>query len=134
MVPCVTPPQGAPFSESACILVVQDEPLIRMMVGDELRDEGFHVIEAFNADEALELLGLVVPDLIISDVQMPGSLDGLGLLAKVRERLPTVPVIFTSGHFRPTGPIDNGPTLFVAKPYACQELVNAVKNQLTRVA
>jgi CheY-like chemotaxis protein len=88
------------------------------------------VIEAFNADEALELLTSVMPDIIISDVQMPGSLDGLGLLASIRTRLPTLPVIITSGHFRPTGAIDDGPTLFVAKPYAVHALVSAVQNQL----
>ena len=86
MAPSSDTPLGAPFSTGRkCILVVEDELLIRLIVSDELRDAGYDVIEAFNADEALTVLrSLVRVDLVISDVRMPGSLDGLGLLAEVR--------------------------------------------------
>jgi CheY-like chemotaxis protein len=63
------------------ILVVEDEMLVQIMVSDPLRDAGFNVIEAFNADEAIRILHSGVKiDLMLSDVRMPGSMDGLGLL------------------------------------------------------
>lgn len=64
--------------------MVEDEFLIRVWASDELRDAGYDVIEAFNADEALTVLkSHVRVDLIISDVRMPGSFDGMGLLARI---------------------------------------------------
>ena len=89
-------PHGPAFApKRRCILVVEDEFLIRCMLSDELRDVGYQVIEACDASEALSVLKTVQPDLIISDVRMPGPLDGLGLLALVRETMPTLPVIIT---------------------------------------
>lgn len=103
-----------PFAAARkCVLVVEDELLIRMFLSDELRDAGFHVIEAFNADEALVVLRSVVPDIIVSDVRMPGSLDGIGLLAAVRETFPTLPVIITSAHLQPALAVSDGAVLFM---------------------
>jgi DNA-binding NtrC family response regulator len=69
------------------ILVVEDELFIRMFISDAFRDEGYTVIEAFNADEAVDILkaGKAV-DLVFSDVRMPGTLDGIGLLRFIKER------------------------------------------------
>jgi DNA-binding NtrC family response regulator len=100
------------------------------MLSDELRDADYHVIEAFNADEALEILRSVVPDLIVSDVRMPGSLDGMGLLAAVRVTDPTLPVIITSGHLEPTLALSGGASRFIAKPYEMESVVNAVRHEL----
>jgi DNA-binding NtrC family response regulator len=118
MVPSSDVPGGALFTSARkCVLLVEDELLIRMIVSDELRDAGYHVIEAANADEALVILTSKVPiDLIISDVRMPGALDGIGLLAIVRSTSATLPVIITSGHLdprlrSPTGPPGSWPSL-----------------------
>ena len=71
------------------VLIVEDEVIIRMIVGDGLRDYGNTVIEAMNADEAVEILNSGVRvDLVFSDVRMPGTRDGLGLLSFVRANLP----------------------------------------------
>jgi CheY-like chemotaxis protein len=74
---------------AAIILVVEDELLVRMMISDCLRDAGFKVIEAFNADEAIQILHSdVCIDLVLSDVRMPGSMDGMELMRYAQERFP----------------------------------------------
>jgi len=132
MVPSSNSPKGAPHPETRRrILVAEDELLIRMMLSDELRDAGYDVIEAFNAEEAVALLkSLVRVDLIISDVRMPGSLDGFGLLSVVRDMFPGLPVIITSGHHRPTLGAGDEATQFVPKPYSLEHVVKLVKAKL----
>lgn len=87
-------------SASACpvILVVEDEVFIRFDVADMLRENGFEVIEAGDAGQALAALasGARV-DLVFSDIQMPGAMNGLGLARHVLETSPGLPVILTSG-------------------------------------
>lgn len=123
---------GGPASATGrkCILVVEDEFLIRCMLSEELRDAGYQVIEACDATEAISLLQTISPDLIISDVRMPGPLDGMGLLARVRATTPTLPVIMISGHFHPAKALNEGATLFVAKPYLLGVVVEAVQEVL----
>lgn len=113
-----------------CILLVEDELLIRLMLADELRDAGHHVIEACDADEAVIILQTVTPDLIISDVRMPGSMDGMGLLALVRMSLPELPIIITSGHLEPSQATAHGATSFVAKPYRWGVVLSAAQEVL----
>ena len=113
-----------------CILVVEDELLIRLMLSDGLRDQGYHVIEACNADEALLILETAIPDLIISDVRMPGSVDGMGLLALVRATFPKLPVIITSGHLQSTFAMADGATQFIRKPYSLELVMHAVRTEL----
>src|SRR5687767_15993857 len=77
------------------ILVVEDNVLIRMVIATYLRDCGFRVIEAVNADEAIVVLeqSEIRIDVVFSDVEMPGTLDGFGLNRWVREHRAHVPVI-----------------------------------------
>ena len=110
-----------------CILLVEDEFLIRMLLADELRDVGYQVIEAVNADEALEVLRGLTPDAIISDVMMPGSLDGMGLLAAVRETSPNLPVILMSGHADPMDAVAAGANQLIAKPFRVGAIVEAIR-------
>jgi DNA-binding NtrC family response regulator len=102
------------------------------MLSDGLRDCGYHVIEACSADEALIVLDTAVPDLIISDVRMPGSLDGMALLALVRKTLPTLPVIITSAHLQSTLALADGATQFIAKPYTMDLVLSAVSAELEK--
>ena len=114
-----------------CILVVEDEVLIRSLVSDELRDEGYVVVEAFNADEALDILKTeICIDLIFSDVRMPGLLDGMDLLAIVRNSRPTLPVVITSGHLEPTIALEKGAAQFVGKPYFTGVIIAVVNSVL----
>jgi two-component system, response regulator PdtaR len=105
------------------ILVVEDETLIRMNSVDMIRDLGFEVIEAVNADEAVSLLE-TVPGIkvVFTDIQMPGSMDGLLLSAVVRDRWPPVALLITSGKVRP--PVGDMPmgARFISKPYSPFEL------------
>jgi DNA-binding NtrC family response regulator len=80
------------------ILVVEDEPLIRLLVADCLRDEGITVIEAATADEAWNILATeLAVDLIFTDHRMPGTMTGLELAAKVKAQYPNLPVVMMSG-------------------------------------
>lgn len=124
------PPEPECDAARTCILVVEDEILIRLMMSEGLRDEGYHVIETFNADEALVILETAIPDVLVTDVRMPGSIDGLGLLRVVREKHSTLPVILTSGHLEPAEAVAEGATQFVAKPYTVETLVREVRISL----
>jgi DNA-binding NtrC family response regulator len=127
-------PQPAACDDArTCILVVEDELLIRFMLSDGLRDHGYHVIEACSADEALIVLDSAMPDLIISDVRMPGSLDGMGLLAIVRQSLPSLPVIITSAHFQSVVALADGATQFIAKPFTMELILNAVSAEVEKL-
>ena len=89
-----------------------------MLISDELRAEGYAVIEALNATEALSILNSgVCIDLVLTDVRMPGEIDGLGLLAFVKSHYPDIPVIVTSGHLPAEIALDEGAVLFLPKPY-----------------
>lgn len=81
------------------ILVVEDEPLVRFGITEHLRDQGFVVVQAVNGDEALRLLQCLEGpvDCVFSDIQMPGSCDGLALAQWVAENRPGLPILLTSG-------------------------------------
>jgi CheY-like chemotaxis protein len=80
------------------ILVVEDDILVRVTVADYLRDAGYKVIEAANAAEALQIFASGEPvDVIFTDIQMPGAMDGLMLARWVRDHHPETEVLVTSG-------------------------------------
>jgi CheY-like chemotaxis protein len=81
------------------VLVVEDEALVRAALAETLRDLGYHAVEVADADAALAVLDRGVGvDAILSDVTMPGRMDGLGLATAARTRLPGVPVVLATGH------------------------------------
>lgn len=112
------------------VLLVEDEPLIRAVGTDALMDAGFEVIEARDADEAMQILeGAGALDVLFTDIRMPGSMDGLALAQLVHQRWPDMKILITSGDTFPrTAQIpDSGH--FLAKPYrleALQEEVSAL--------
>ncbi|KQS84814.1 response regulator [Rhizobium sp. Leaf383] len=110
------------------ILVVEDEVLIRMDAADYFSDEGFEVLEAASADEALLILeSRADVDFVFSDINMPGSLDGLALCRRVAERWPLIGIIVTSGMMRPTRTSLPGRTLFFEKPYEYKLLLEGLR-------
>ena len=120
---------------AARVLVVEDEFLIRMEVAAHLRDAGFEVIEAMNGDEAVAILTARIPiDLVFTDVRMPGSTDGMGLLEFIRRTRPTLPVIMTSGHREPDLAFSGGATAFFPKPSDLEVVVNALRAALKTAA
>ena len=83
------------------VLIVEDEFLIRMDAVDMIRSAGFDVVEAENADEAIFILeGRLDIAVVFTDVQMPGSMDGLKLAAAIRGRWPPIKIVATSGLLR----------------------------------
>src|SRR5687767_1709162 len=83
------------------ILIVEDEALLRMDAVDMIEAEGYEALEAANADDAITLLE-AYPDIavIFTDIQIPGSMDGLKLAAAVKDRWPPIKIIATSGRAR----------------------------------
>ena len=79
------------------ILVVDDEKNIRLLLKEELQDEGYDVIMAENGADALEMIQKEVPDLVTLDIKMPGE-DGLSILRKIREIEYDLPVIICSAY------------------------------------
>ena len=108
------------------VLVVEDEPLIRAFVREELEGAGFDVVEATNADQAISILERRSDiRLVFTDVDMPGSMDGAKLAAAVRDRWPPIHIIITSGKARP--PIMPLDAIFIPKPYIGQNVVTAMR-------
>jgi len=119
-------------ASSPTILVVEDEPLIRMFGMLFLSEAGFNVLEAGNAEEALRVLeaGTGV-NIVFTDVEMPGALDGFGLARYIHERWPDIGVIVTSGRCKPSSGSDE---VFIAKPYAPPMLLHKIETCLSAAA
>ena len=112
------------------VLVVEDEVLVRSVVAMYLRDCGFQVVEAGNVDEAIRVLesGLAV-DIVFSDVNMPGSMDGFGLARWLRRQRPGLHLILTSGSPQKAEELgEHRP--FLAKPYDHAELERQIRAML----
>ena len=112
----------------AVVLVVDDELLVRMITVDVLVDAGFQVIEADCADAALPIIE-ARDDLrvLVTDVRMPGSMDGLELAHHVSSRRDDVVILVTSGHARPTRDELPPRASFIGKPYRAEALVAEVR-------
>lgn len=110
----------------ATVLVVEDEILIRELVSHELQEAGFSVVAARTADDAIAILEARQDiHLVFTDIDMPGSMDGLKLAAAVRDRWPPVHIIITTGKVRPLEIPANA--LFIPKPYLTRHVVAAMK-------
>ncbi len=111
------------------ILVVEDEFLIRLTLTEALGDEGFEVLGAETGDAALPMLepGSGIR-LLLTDIQLPGSLNGFALVARARQAMPDLPVIYMTG--RPD-PADSASAsrldMFISKPYTLVEICEAAK-------
>ena len=110
------------------VLVVEDEFFSRLHAVDLVEAAGYRAIEASNADEAIAILESRKDiHIVFTDIDMPGSMDGLKLARAVRDRWPPIELILTSGHFDvPENKIpERG--LFFSKPYRDQEIVSALR-------
>ncbi len=106
------------------VLVVEDEAMVRMFAVDVLQDEGYEVIEAASAAQALKELEQR-PDIavVFTDINMPGDMDGIGLAREIQRTRPGVHVILTSGKQIPAADELPGKSPFVTKPYSAQQLL-----------
>jgi CheY-like chemotaxis protein len=110
-------------SRPVTVLVVEDEPLIRMDIADELAAAGYRVLDAADAGEALQLLDARADVAVVfTDVNMPGPIDGLELGREVKRRWPEVELVVTSGRERPAKTALPPTARFLPKPYRVPDL------------
>lgn len=116
------------------VLIVEDEMLLRMHAAEMIEAAGYEVIEAANADDAIKMLeGRSDVRAIFTDIQMPGSMDGLKLAHAVRGRWPPIKIITTSGQIAPQpGDLPDGGR-FLPKPYSAAMLSNALRELIAAV-
>lgn len=109
------------------MLVVEDEVLVRLMICEELRERGLRVVEAVSADQAADVLRSSSDvDLIISDIKMPGQLDGLALARYVDANHPGLPMILASAAFWNRAELPGCVQGLFPKPYAVDGVVNRI--------
>jgi CheY-like chemotaxis protein len=110
------------------VLIVEDEALLRMDAVDMIAAAGFEVVEAANADQAIDILE-ARPDIavVFTDIQMPGSMDGLKLARAVRGRWPPIKIVATSGlvNVRETDLPEGG--RFLPKPYSPMQVAGMLR-------
>jgi CheY-like chemotaxis protein len=107
------------------ILVVEDDVMIRVLMADVLSDAGYCVVEAASGDEGLEILtsGQQI-DLVVTDVRMPGEIDGVTLTGEAKRVFPGVPVMVVSGHLPPEAAARAD--AFLCKPYVPSAFLDLV--------
>lgn len=120
-------------SPAPVVLVVDDEELIRSLLVEDLMEAGFETLEAGDAAEALKILeerrDLSV---LVTDVRMPGEMNGYFLAKKARERWPYIHIVLVSGHAAPSRRELGFDCDFLVKPFANDELVRTVKARARR--
>lgn len=116
-------------AKSLVVVIAEDEPLIRMMAVDVLTDEGFEVIEATHADEALAILEAQAANIhmLFTDVHMPGSIDGLELAHHARTHWPWIALLVASGRAKPQADEMPARSRFLSKPYHPSHVVAHVR-------
>jgi DNA-binding NtrC family response regulator len=126
---------GGAASRRQVILVVEDEPIIRFGLALHLEESGFQVIEADDAPSAIAVLqepGCIV-DLVLSDVRMPGEIDGIGLSRWIFENRPNVPVILASGEVgKATALQDLCGAETMTKPFDFSTLTSTIHAAITK--
>ena len=112
----------------AVLLIVDDEPLLRILAIDIAEDAGFACLEASSADEAMLFLATRADiALVFTDIEMPGSLNGLDLAKKIDDEWPSIGVIVVSGKQSPAShdlPLRGH---FLAKPYDSSQLLRMLR-------
>jgi len=113
-----------PAARKSVVLVVEDEPLVRMAAVDLVEEAGFEAIEARDADQAVRILEARADiRIVFTDIDMPGSMDGLKLAAAIRGRWPPIEIILTSGHDNVRDEEIPERGVFIRKPYDHRKLI-----------
>src|SRR4051794_24412842 len=113
------------------VLVVEDEMVLRMRAVDIVEDAGFSAVEATNADQALKVLEARDDiSLLFSDIQMPGSIDGLKLAHAVHERWPAIKIILVSGQINPSDEETPENSRFFNKPIDSQKMIAELRDMI----
>src|ERR1700675_1074955 len=124
----MTPDQSAALRS---ILVVEDEMMLRMRAVDMVEDAGFAAVEAINADDALAILQSRSDiELLFTDIQMPGSMDGLKLAFAVHERWPLIKIILVSGQLKLTDNDKPPKSRFFGKPLDVKQMIAELQDMI----
>lgn len=116
---------GPGESHKSVILLVEDDVLVRFATAEILREAGFDVLEAVDSSEALALLTTGHPlDLVITDIRMPGRMDGVQLASVIKNSRPSLPVALLSSHLEQP---EHDADIFISKPYDPDQLVEVVE-------
>ena len=120
--------QSDPFAK-AVILVVDDEPLLRLLAVDMIENAGFEALEADGSNEAIRILEARLDiRIVFTDIDMPNGVDGLKLAALIRDRWPPIAIIITSGKTAPLARDIPEGGLFFPKPYLAEEVTAAMRS------
>ena len=115
----------------AVILVVEDEMLLRMRAVDMVEDAGYTPVEAVDADEAVAILESRSDiALLFTDIQMPGSMDGLALAHSVHKRWPPIKIILVSGQLKLSGSEIPPDSRFFGKPLEANEMIAEIRDMI----
>jgi two-component sensor histidine kinase/ActR/RegA family two-component response regulator len=113
------------------VLVVEDEMMLRMRAVDMVEDAGFTSVEAVNADDALAILESRSDiELLFTDIQMPGTIDGLKLAYAVHERWPLIKIILVSGQLKLTDGDKPADSRFFGKPLDVKQMIAAMQDMI----
>jgi two-component sensor histidine kinase/DNA-binding NarL/FixJ family response regulator len=113
------------------VLIVEDEMVLRMRAVDIVEDAGFHPVEAVNADEAMSILeGRSDISLLFTDIQMPGSMDGLKLAHAVHDRWPSIKIILVSGQVKPSDADKPEDSRFFGKPLSVEQMITELQEMV----
>lgn len=115
----------------AVVLVVEDEMLLRMRAVDMVEDAGYTSVEAVDADQAVAILESRSDiALMFTDIQMPGSMDGLTLAHSVHQRWPPIKIILVSGQLKLTDIDLPADSRFFGKPLEAKEMIAQLQNMI----
>lgn len=118
----------------AVVLIVEDEMLLRMRAVDMVEDAGYTSVEAVDADEALKILETRSDiALLFTDIQMPGSMDGLSLAHAVHERWPPIKIILVSGQLKLPNIEIPAKSRFFGKPLEARQMIAEMQSMLGQV-
>jgi DNA-binding response OmpR family regulator len=109
------------------VLIVEDDPLVRVMAVEALLDEGFEVVEAETGEAALEACRQGRADILFTDIRLPGPISGWDIAEQCRAAKPDMPVIYATG-FSHTEPRPVAGSIWFQKPYRPSQLVSAIRN------
>ena len=122
---------SAPNSSSPTVLVVEDEMVLRMRAVDIVEDAGFNSVEAVNADEALAILESRSDiSLLFTDIQMPGTIDGLKLAQAVHKRWPEIKIILVSGQVDLSEVDKPADSRFYGKPLVTEHMISEIQDMV----
>src|SRR5277367_5890092 len=113
------------------VLVVEDEMMLRMRAVDIVEEAGFTAVEAVNADDALTILESRSDiKLLFTDIQMPGTMDGLKLAYAVHERWPLIKIILVSGQLKLTDDDKPADSRFFGKPIDGKQMIQEMQSMM----